>query len=402
MIKNLPYDKILNYLILLYAFFIPLSLDMLRILSISMVIIWIFYGNFKEKIALIKQEPFFYSIGLYILVLILALFWTEPENLRFGIKYFTRYWYLLPMLVIYTSLDKKYIFPTISAFLLGMFISELVSYSVFFEFIHLDKVPPSDPSPFMQHTLYSIFLVFSGGVLLNRMLESHSLKENIVYGVFFTTITVNLFVNSGRTGQVLFLFVLSTVIFSHYKFTLKSFFIAIVLLFTIPYLSYTYSPNFKQRMLQSSQNIHDTSYTSSIGVRYGLVIVAKDIFLENPVFGVGTGDYLDAKEKTIDKNYPDRNRLRHYVHYHNEYAENIVIAGIIGLLAYLNIFFSLYRITLHDKRIQTIKNILIITFLLSSLTDAVFHLNRPLSLFALFVGLILAQKRYEQLIKRED
>jgi len=367
LIEKLPYNRILNYLILLYAFFIPLSLDMLRILTISMFIIWGFHGNLKEKITLIKQEPFFYSIGLYILLLLFALLWTEPENLRFGIKYVTRYWYLLPMLVIYTSLERKYIIWAISAFLMGMFISELVSYSIFFEFIHLEGIPPTDPSPFMHHTLYSIFLVFSGGILLNQIIESKSLKENIVYGIFFTTITINLFVNSGRTGQILFLFILGTVIFLHYKLTLKSLLVTIVLLFTIPYLSYTYSPNFKQRLLQSTQNIHDTTYTSSIGARYGLVIIAKDIFFEHPFLGVGTGDYLDEKEKTINKNYPDLNHLKHYVHYHNEYAENSVISGIIGLFAYLYIFFSLYRTTIHNKRIQTIKYVLLITFLLGSL-----------------------------------
>jgi len=401
-IKNLPYDKILNYLILLYAFFIPLSLDMLRILAISMVIIWIFYGNFKEKISLIKQESFFYSIGLYILVLILALLWTEPENLRFGIKYFTRYWYLLPMLVIYTSLDKKYIFPTISAFLMGMLISELVSYGIFFNMINWNNINSISPSPFMQRTLYSIFLAFTSGILLYRTIDSKSVIHKIIYGLFFTTVTINLFINAGRTGYVLILFIIPTVIFVNLKFSKKSMLLMAALVIGIPYLALQNSPTFKLRILQTTQNIKTSSYSSSIGVRLGANIVAKDIFLKHPFLGVGTGDYLTEKEYIVDTYYPKRIQVKSLVHYHNHYAEILVIAGLLGLFSYLYILFSLFKIKLRNKEICTIKYLLLVTFTLSPLTDAIFHLSKPLSLFALFTGLILAQKRYEQLLKREE
>ena len=394
-IKSIKDSNILNYIIILYAFFIPLSLDLIRILALLIIILWFVQGDVKSKIALIKKEPFFLSIGILLLILLLSLLWTDSNNIIFGIKYIKRYWYILPMFAIYTSIDKKFIPITLSAFLAGMLIGELVSYSIFFEFIHIEGTTHKDPSPFMHHTIYSVFLVFSAGILLNRIITSEFIKHKIIYGIFFTTITANLFINSGRTGQFLFLFVLVSVLIGHYKMTIRSLLVTLSLLLIIPYLAFTFSPNFKARMIQTYNNVNTISYSTPIGSRVGLNIVAKDIFLQNPIIGVGVGDYLSKKDEMIQEKYQDRKYVKSLLHYHNQYAEFAVIAGIFGLLSYIFIFISLIRTKITDRRMNTIKYILVSTIAISSLSDAMFHLNRPLSLFALFVGLILAWKKFE-------
>ncbi len=394
--KSIKDSDILNYIIVLYAFFIPLSLDLIRILAPLIIILWFVQGDVKSKIALIKKESFFLSIGILLFILMCSLLWTDIDNIKFGIKYITRYWYILPMFAIYTSIGKKFIPIALSAFLAGMFVGELVSYSVFFEFIHIEGTTHKDPSPFMHHTLYSVFLVFTAGILLNRMITSGSLKHNIIYGIFFTTITANLFINSGRTGQFLFLFVLASVLIGHYKITVKSLFVTLSLLLVIPYLAFTFSPNFKTRMIQTYHNVNTLSYATAIGSRIGLNIVAKDIFFENPMIGVGVGDYLSKKDEMVQQKYPDRKYVKELVHYHNQYAEFAVIAGVFGLLSYIFILLSLIGTKITDSRMNTIKYILVSTVAFASLSDAMFHLNRPLSLFALFAGLILARYRYEK------
>ena len=377
---------------------IPLSLDILRTTAILMIIFWIREKDFTKKFTFIKKQPLFIAFFFLIFILLLSLLWTDHENLRTGVKYITRYWYLLPMFVISTSIDKKFIPITLSAFLTGMLISELVSYCIFFEFITIEGVSHKDPSPFMQHTLYSVFLAFSAGILLNRMLTSEDTKHKIAYTIFFTTITANLFINSGRTGHFLFLFVLASVLVGHYKITLKSIFATLSLLLILPYLAFTFSQNYKARMIQTYDDINNLSYSTALGARIGLNIVAKDIFLENPIIGVGAGDYLSKKDEMVQQKYPDRKRVKNLVHYHNQFAEFAVIAGIFGLFSYILIFVSLIRTKITNIRINTIKYILVSSIAIASLSDAMFHLNRPLSLFALFAGLIVAQYRYE----RED
>lgn len=387
--------KMINYLIILYALMIPLSLDMLRTTAILMTIFWIREGNFTKKLSSIKKQPLFISIFLLICLLLLSLMWTDSENLRTGIKYIKRFWFLIPAIVIYTSIDKKNIPIVLSAFLLAMFISEIVSYGIFFEIIHWNGLSAKDPTPFMHHTLYSIFLALTAGILLNRLFTAISLTYKIIYVLFFLTVTANLFINSGRTGQFLFFLVLIAVIISHYKINLKSIGLVIILSFIIPYLAFTFSPNFHQRMLQTYNNLTHISYTTSIGSRIGLITVAKDIFLEHPLMGVGVGDHLTEKTKMVEAKYPDRLYVEELVHYHNQYAEFLVIAGIFGLLSYLMILITLARTPIKHNEMKTIKILFILIFAAASLFDATFHLSRPLSLFALFIGLILAQYRQE-------
>ena len=392
------YD-ILNKLILLYAFFIPLSLDMMRTFAISIIILgFVYIKNNKTLLSSLKSEQTIKAFGTLIFILLLSLIWTHIDNLRFGFKYITRYWYILPMFIIFVTIKKDYIYKAISAFLAGMMLSELLSYGVFFEIIHIPHVSHKDPSVFMHHTLYSLFLSFTVGILVDRILSSESLKHKLIYIFFSLTITANLFINAGRTGQVIFIFVLISVLLSKSYFNYKTILSTIFISGAIFYTAFLYSPNFQHRMKQTIHSIKHISYNTPIGSRIGLNMVAKDIFIQNPILGVGAGDYLTKKAQIVDTKYKklDMKYVKSLVHYHNQYAEFSVIAGIFGLLAYLFIWFSISRIKIKDPHMKTIKYILLVSLMLSSLTDAMFHLNRPLSLFALFVGLLLAQKRYEQ------
>jgi O-antigen ligase len=277
-------------------------------------------------------------------------------------------------------------------------VSELLSYSVFFNLIHIKNVSPQDPSVFMHHTLYSVFLAFTVGILVDRILSSDTLKHKLIYIFFSLTITANLFINAGRTGQVIFIFVLISVLLSKSHFNYKAILATLFISTTVFYTAFLYSPNFQHRMQQTIQSIKHISYNTPIGSRIGLDIIAKDIFIKNPILGVGAGDYLSKKAEVIDTKYKseDMHYVKSLVHYHNQFAEFAVIAGIFGLLAYIMIWIAIMKIDIKDNHIKTIKYILITSFVLASLTDAMFHLNRPLSLFALFIGLILAQKKYEQ------
>jgi len=394
--KNILQRISLNYLFILYAFFIPLSLDLLRACAILITIVWIGQSKFHHTFHAIGSNHFFQAFGLLLSILLFSLLWTDPAHLLFGIKYITRYWYLLPMFAIYTSIDRRFISFSLSAFLSGMFLSEIISYGIFFELLHFGHIHKGDPSPFMHHTLYSVFLVLTAGILLNRIFTSASLRHKIVYALFFTTVTSNLFLNSGRTGQFLFGFILLLVSIQYYKLTIKSLFLTFSFLCITLYLAFSLSPNYKSRMLQTYDSLQTISYDTPIGSRIGLNIVAKDIFLEHPLLGVGVGDYLSEKAKMITKKYPDREYVKSLAHYHNQYAEFTVIAGLFGLFSYLLLLASLFNIPIKDRRLHTVKLILVSTIAIASLSDAIFHLNRPLSLFALFAGLLLAQSRYEE------
>ena len=394
--RSLNYTKGLQILFIAYAFVIPFSLEMIRIIAPLIIVVWLFEGDLKQKFSMIKREPFFITFGIFLLILILSLFWTSPENLKFGIKYITRYWYLLTMLPLFTSLKQTSIKPILFAFLAGVMVSVLGSYGVYFHLIPFKKYASEGASLFMHHTLYSIFLAFAIAIITDMLLSERALYKRLLYAVVWCLFTINLFINIGRAGQLLFFVLLMIVLIRHFKVTLLSIVTLLLLLVSIFYAAWTLNPQFKNKMELTQKNLSHVNYTTSLGARIGLNIVAKDIVLQHPLLGVGVGDYLSEKAKIIDKKYPERVYVRFLVHYHNQYAEFAVIAGILGLLAYIALFVVLGRLKLQTDAAKTLQYLLLATFMLTSLIDAMFHLNRPLSLFALFTGLLLAQHRLEK------
>jgi len=168
---------------------------------ILLIVRYYFYDNtdikyiFKQKVTI--------SFALFILASFVSLLYSDHwlDGLRYDIKY----WYYVPIILIATTLKKEYIPKTISAFLLGMMISEILSYGIFFELWTWKHGNPSDPTPFMNHLQYSMFLTFTSLLLLNRVFFETQIKWKIFYFLYFLTVTSNLFLNGGRTGQIAFI-----------------------------------------------------------------------------------------------------------------------------------------------------------------------------------------------------
>jgi len=401
---------ILNDLLLLYAFFTPISMEMGKHFLNLMLIFWLMDKDILSKLKKMINNRVIQSILLFLLLLILSLLWTDPQNIKTGTRYLKYYSYLLPLFIIYTSVRKEYIHYIISAFLMSMVLSEVISYGIFFDLLNTTMIPftrddatSMNPSAFLHHTTYSMFLVVTAGILLDRFFLSQEIKYKLIYGLFFIMVTTNLFVNAGRTGQVAYFITILIVILLHYKICIKMFFTTSVLFVSIVFLAFTFSPVFKQRLDQTIQSLSQPdNYYTAIGSRIGMTIIAVNIVKEHPLTGVGIGNYRQAKSDMIDSRFPKMKSLKPLVHYHNQYLEFLVIMGIFGLAVYLSIYLFLVRTPIKDEEIRSIKYIVITTIMISSLTDAMFHLRSPLSLFALFAGIILAQSYFEAKESKSD
>ena len=401
---------ILNDLLIFYTFFIPISMEMSKYFFNLMLVFWLLDKNILSKLKIIIKNRVIQSILLFLLLLILSLLWTDHENMKTGTHYIKYYTYLFPLFIIFTSVKKEYIHYLISAFLMSMALSEFISYNIFFKLLDAAMIPfsrsdasPMNPSVFLHHTTYSMFLVVTAGILLDRFFLSQKIKYKFIYGSFFIMVTTNLFVNAGRTGQVAYFATILIVILLHYKISIKMFFTTSVLFVSIIFLAFTYSPVFKKRLDQTMNSLAQTNnYCTSLGSRIGMSIIAVNIAKRHPLIGVGIGDYRQTKSDMIDARYPTMKCLKHLVHYHNQYLEFLVIMGMVGLIIYLSIYLFLFKTQIKDEELRSIKYIIITTIMISSLTDAMFHLRSPLSLFALFTGIILAQSYFETKESKSD
>ena len=148
-LKNISINNYINYFLVLYAFIVPLSRAGISILTALVFILWLFTDNFKLCLKKFKSNKIILYLLLCRCFAIISLLWTD--DIQSGLNYIRRYWYFLPILVMATTLKKEYMEYAISAFLAGMFISEILSYGMFFEFWSLKHGSPTDPTPFMNH-----------------------------------------------------------------------------------------------------------------------------------------------------------------------------------------------------------------------------------------------------------
>ena len=205
--KSVDYDKIYFYLIVSFAFIIPLSRALIGIYIVLLTLIWILEGDFKRKFNQIKENQVIIALTFFILFMYLSITWSDGTIIE-GLKTATKplRLILIPMIVLITSLKYNDIPKVITAFLLGMLVSEILSYGIFFELwiLPIGQGVPMDPTPFMHHLDYATFLTFTSLLLLNRFFDTQDWKIKAFYFVYFLFVTSNLFLNGGRTGHFAF------------------------------------------------------------------------------------------------------------------------------------------------------------------------------------------------------
>lgn len=397
-IKDLDYHQYINYIALGYAFTLPLSRAGISLLSIMIVVFWVLEGDFKKKYTVLSKNKVILAVIAFIAFNIVSLFWSEDVNKALG--YIKKYWYFLPMFVLFTSIKKEYISKILSAFILGMFISEIIAYGVFFEIWEFKHATPDNPSPFMHHIEYSIFLAFAALVLVNRIFNEGNIKYKLFYTFFFVTISGNLFLTAGRTGQIAFILGLFILAMLSFKNKFKAFVIAMVLGILLISIAFNLSATFHKRIIEGKNNlvnvIEKENYCTSWGSRVGAWIISKDIVMEYPVSGIGIGDNMKEFHALIDTKYPQMKCMhRGFMHMHNQYLQILTQLGFVGLFFFLTIFYSLGKLYIKHNELSNIKYIYLVVLLFAFIPEVLLHRQFSMALFALVSGLILVQHRIE-------
>jgi len=395
-IKEFDTDKILNYLIVAYAFLIPISRGGIGVLSALILFVWLFKKDIKEDFKQLIQNKFTLLLLIFILYSFIGLLWSS--NLNEGLNYAIRYWYYLPLLVIATNLKKEYYKLVISAFLLSMLISELISYGMYFELIAWTNKSSPYATPFMNHLQYSTYVVFTSLFLLNQILYEDDVKTKIFYSLFFVTVSANLFVNGGRIGYLTFFATLFLVFILNMKHKIKAlFFSLLIILFSI-YAAYNLSAIFQKRVNFTIKELHyiaEEKFHTSFGQRLAMFYVGSQIIKEYPLLGVGTGDEMDVLKEAIYTEYKKFKYLKDRRHFHNVFLHITVQLGFIGLTLMVLLFYNFYRVKIENRYYSNVKYIFITVFLITCMTGNMFHQQFTMALFSLFGGLIVSQNLLE-------
>jgi len=392
------YTKYINIVALGYALVLPVSRAGISFLTIVLMLLWFLEGGFKNKLAKLSKNKIILTLFVFLIFNLISTLWTE--NIIETLDYVKKYWYFFPILIFYTSLSKEYLPKVLTAFILGMFASELIAYGVFFELWQFKHATPDNPSPFMHHIEYSVFLAFTALMLLSRLFNEGDIKTKLTYFLFFTTISGNLFLTAGRTGRIAFvlgLFVLAMMSFKNKFKAIGTFTLISVVVLTV---AFNMSCTFKERVLTAHSSLTNVvnaqNYCSSWGSRVGACVVAKDIIKENPLLGAGIMDNMKELHFLIDTKYPEMKCIQsNLMHMHNQYVQVFTELGLIGFIIFIAIFYQVGRLKIGAQEYSNMKYIYLTVLLFSFVSEVIFHRQFSMALFALITGLLLVQYREE-------
>ena len=413
-------QKSINYFMILFAFILPLSLGGANTVLGTILLLWLIEGDFQKKLTIFKEEKIvwiFLTIGLLTLISALlsdsmshSFLAGEKKSL---LRVIFSHYILIPFvsIIFITSIKKEYLKYIISAFLLAILFSEIISYLIFFELIDVNMLQAKhllyaeaslkNPTPFMHHTEYSIFLSIASILLINKLLHTKNRLYQIFILLFLTSATINLFINGGRTGQISYLLAISTYMFFYFKFNIKIIISTLLVLSSVVLLAYNFSPTFHKRSHMALQNIEQISqgnYNTSWGRRVASTKVTLDYLLSSPerfILGAGAGDtrqvYLAHVKKHFNKNISEPIKI--LAHLHNQYLEYWMDGSLIAFLLFLSFFIILMRLAVPILYKPSLYAFAVIVAFASA-TDIPLFRYQPAMLFMLLIG-------YFMLISRE-
>jgi len=163
-----------------------------------------------------------------------------------------------------------------------------------------------------------------------------------------------MFITGGRAGQVAFFVMLAIIIFQFFNTAkVKSLLIVLMLIPGIFFTAYHTSDLFQQRVDDSISEVLDyskccsSSYqNTSLGQRITFTINSWEVFKQNPIIGIGTGDFPSEYRKINQANTPS---IRNTTNPHNMYILVLTQLGLIGLVSMLGIFYYQIKLSFRSK-----------------------------------------------------
>jgi O-antigen ligase len=190
MVENLSINKAYQYLLIILAFLMPLTVFGANLIIVIICVLWLFSGDYASKFNQIISNKFILASNVFFFLHVIGLLWTE--DLSWGVHIVHKMWYFLLLLpVLFTIVRREHIKFYISAFLLAITFTEIASYLVWFEIIEPFKnATVRNPTPFMSHISYNPILAFAIYLVMHQVFFNKSLSKVKFFLYSFFSITI--------------------------------------------------------------------------------------------------------------------------------------------------------------------------------------------------------------------
>ena len=351
MLQSFNLEKTYQYLLISLAFLLPLTVFGANTIIVIIVLLWLFSGDYKAKYNQIMSSKLMIASIVFYCLHVIGMLWTE--DLQWGLHILHKMWYFLLLFpILFNIVQRKYIKYYVSAFLLAITVTEIASYLVWFEIVAPFKnATVINPTPFMSHVSYNPILAFSIYLVLHEVFFNKELGKIkfFFYGFFAITMSINMFITGGRAGQVMYFAMLAIIVFQFFNTQkIKSLLLISVLIPGIFFTAYMTSDLFQQRVDAAVKNTlyYSNNKGSSVGLRITFALNSWEVIKENPIIGIGTGDFPIEYKKINQLNTP---KIPNTTNPHNMYTLIAMELGVIGLISMMSIFYFQIKLSFNSS-----------------------------------------------------
>ena len=339
-------DKTLIILFSLYPLFILTGNFLINISIITIGSIFVF-KFFKKEVYFSQYKSTFYILLFFFISLIINLFFTNNIFLSHQrvIKFFFILFFIISFkfLIINYNQHLKIIYKSWCIIILVVIFDLTVEFFTGKNTLGQSAIFLGRLASFTgeESTIGYFFLGFSLIFLSYTYNHSKKMSLNILLAVIFIIIS---FLIGERANFFKTFFAIMSFIFLVNKINYKYKILSIILILLAGYVTFlNLDRHYKWRYFYQIDMIYSQGLTKYLAAtKYGAhKNVAKEIFLDNPFFGVGIKNFrIESGNKKYDELDHKANHLRVSNHPHDLYYEFLSETGIFGLFCFLIFIFS--------------------------------------------------------------
>lgn len=347
---SLP-DRLI-YAVLLGAFFVmPFGTGPFTIAEGAMLAVWIFSGACWTRRSDYLTAAWFLPVLFVIILKGIGLIYT-PDLEGLGLSYAKKahYW-LIPFALSGLYPSKRAGNLLLYAFLAGLFVNACVGFLQAFKIVPVfaDVGDTGYIGFYGGHNTLVVLLVLGMLTASYFFRESSRALRKGIFGLLTAAYFVHLIIMESRGGYLLFAVLCPLIIYNvlpkrSIRWTILVYGLLVALMLA--------SPIVRDRVEVTVERLH-THFTSEESVVWGKTYSKKmdriymwrwavDLFLENPLLGVGTGGY---QKSTLAGGGEVGNP-----HPHNSLLHMAVSYGVLGVAAFIWLFYALLRTGWRHRR----------------------------------------------------
>ncbi|MDY0350865.1 MAG: O-antigen ligase family protein [Desulfobulbaceae bacterium] len=380
--------RVNSWLMPLLAMSLPLSTAAVTVLALLIAAAWAIEGDYARKFKEMIGNKVSLALIIFLLLYILGIAWSGDKSS--AVEIIDKQWKLFLMPLFLTMVRPEHRRRNIYFFLAGLTAAMVLTYLAWFELYHYGGVTREHPTRKVFHVVYNPMLAFGFYLVVHEILWGGAGRAGRIGLVLLAgAMAMNMFITEGRAGQAAFFAMIVLLLLQYFNWNLlKGLFWAAIVIPVLFTAQYNLSPTFQQRVnaAWSEAAACKTDPGTSIGMRLLFWRNSWEIIRENPLIGVGTGDFKQAYAEVNARRSPG---MLVTDNPHNQYVLVLSHLGLVGLVSLLAVFAVQVRQAFVTRDgLQRMRLALPVLFLLIMMSESYLLVFETGFLFSLFSGVL--------------